>query len=455
LRTEGFKGMPYAEALPIISGMSKALAYAHERGFVHCDFKPANVFLTASGDVKVIDFGIARLIPKPEEEVEATVFDPGSLGGMTPAYASPEMLEHGEPDPRDDIYALACITYELLSGHHPFDRLPANQARGKRMRPERPSGLGRRQWQALRAALSFERGTRTPTVARFIHGMSGERPAGAHLVGAGAALLLAVLVAATIAHYQPFANHQGGEPTTAAPQTPLATVQPTATPGVATPASVASILASVPCSLLRASERDNTLLVRGYLPRYFGIPRLKEMLSAAPGVSHLDLDVRQVSDDDCGVITALAPYWSRNQEDGSATSIRPRGRNAELSEGDSLILDITTPPYDAYVNVDYYVLDGSVVHLLPSPRAKDNQTPPSYAATLGSLGNWIVSKPFGSELIVLLVTPVPLFDGIRPEHESRSNYLEAIEKRLGQIASKYGPEHITADFVLLTTKPKP
>ena len=103
LRDPEFKGMPYAEALPIFKGMANALAYAHERGFVHCDFKPANVFLTDTAEVKVIDFGIARVFQRPEEETDATIFDPGSLGALTPAYASPEMLEHREPDPRDDI----------------------------------------------------------------------------------------------------------------------------------------------------------------------------------------------------------------------------------------------------------------------------------------------------------------------------------------------------------------
>jgi len=105
LRAPEFKGMPYAQALPIFTGMANALAYAHERGFVHCDFKPANVFLTDTAEVKVIDFGIARVFQRPEEETDATIFDPGSLGALTPAYASPEMLEHREPDPRDDIYA--------------------------------------------------------------------------------------------------------------------------------------------------------------------------------------------------------------------------------------------------------------------------------------------------------------------------------------------------------------
>jgi predicted Ser/Thr protein kinase len=67
LRKPGFTGMPFGEAMRIVDGMAKALTYAHQRGFVHCDFKPANVFLTDSGEVKVIDFGIARVIQRPEE----------------------------------------------------------------------------------------------------------------------------------------------------------------------------------------------------------------------------------------------------------------------------------------------------------------------------------------------------------------------------------------------------
>jgi predicted Ser/Thr protein kinase len=168
LRTPGYQGMPVRAALPIVRGMCNALAYAHEHGFVHCDFKPANVFLTTNAEVKVIDFGIARVFQRPEEESDATVFDPGSLGALTPAYASPEMIEHREPDPRDDIYALGCITYELLTGHHPFDRLSATQARNADFKPQRPPNLDAKQWRALRTALSFDRDTRMPSVVRFI-----------------------------------------------------------------------------------------------------------------------------------------------------------------------------------------------------------------------------------------------------------------------------------------------
>jgi hypothetical protein len=495
LRDADFKGMPYAQALPIVTGIAKALAYAHERGFVHCDLKPANVFLTDHGEVKVIDFGIARVFRKPEEDLEATVFDAGSLGGMTPTYASAEMLEHRDPDPRDDIYALGCITYELLTGRHPFDRLPATQARSAKFKPQRPKDLGRRQWRALREALAFDREKRTPTVPQFLHGISGERRAIEYVAMAGSAIAVVLLVVGALAYYWEFSDSRGtrdavpaapavaaapppvsaapvaaprtsappvsappvaAAPVAAAPVTapPVSAAPPRPSKPAAAPVSVASILAGVPCSALAASARDEWVVVQGYLPATVSPARLKEMLGAA-GVGSVKLDVRQVKDDDCGVINALAPYWRNNRESGGATTIHTKGKNEELREGDSLIVDITTPGFESYVSIDYYVLDGSVIHLVPSPRAKDNQAPANYSATVGSVGNWVVAKPFGSELIVLLTTPVPLFDAIRPEHESRGDYLRAVEKRLTQLATKYGPERLTADFVQVTTRPKP
>ncbi len=477
LRMPGFTGMPLRDAMRIVTGMGKALAYAHERGFVHCDFKPANVILTDSGEVKVIDFGIARVFQKPEEEAEATVFDAGSLGALTPAYASPEMIEHRVPDPRDDVYALACITYELLAGHHPFDRLSATQARNSGMRAQRPKNLGHRQWRALKAALAFEREARTPTVARFLQGMSGELHIAKYATMAGTTLAAAVVLALAINYYwRPAASftaeqassgssgttgdQQSGQgPPPSAPSAPSVTPAPplqSAPPPVAEPAltlsAVTPVLASVPCAALAPAVRDHTLQVQGYFPKSMGSARLKEMLNAIPGVKTLNLDAKQVSDAECGVINALAPYWTKNWQAGRAAEIQTRAPNAELREGEPLILDITTPAYDSYVYVDYYVLDGSVAHLLPNPKSRDNQAPANYKAAIGSLGNWVISKPFGNELIVLLVTPAPLFEGVRPISEGRTDYLRLIEKQLGQMAGKYGRDKIAVDFVQITTR---
>jgi eukaryotic-like serine/threonine-protein kinase len=471
LRAQGFTGLPCDDAMRIIGGVAKALAYAHERGFVHCDLKPANVFITDRGDVKVIDFGIARVFQKPEEDAEATVFDAGSLGGMTPAYASPEVIEHREPDPRDDIYALGCIAYELLTGRHPFDRLSSTQARGAGMKPQRPAKLGYRQWRALKNALAFDRQARMPSVGRFIQEMRQGRPVAAYAGWAAAALVVIALGVAGMRYFREAPIESSGGSGSAAtentpPPAPQASIPaPTAPPETAprapeqtTPtlslATITPLLARVPCSALLPAIRDHELQVQGYVPTSFGIERLRNMLNTAPGVTSLNLNVQQVGEHECGVINALAPYWksSRQGSAAPAATVRTRTPNAELTEGQPLVVDITTPGYDSNVYVDYYVLDGGVAHLLPNVRAKDNQAPPHYTATIGSLGNWVISKPFGTELIVLLATPVPLFDGVRPEVERGADYLKMIEKRLGDIAAKHGADRIAVDFVQITTR---
>jgi serine/threonine protein kinase len=454
LRAPEFKGMPYAEALPIFKGMANALAYAHERGFVHCDFKPANVFLTDTAEVKVIDFGIARVFQRPEEETDATIFDPGSLGALTPAYASPEMLEHREPDPRDDIYALGCTTYELLTGRHPFDRVPATQARGSGLKPQRPDGLGTRQWRALRTSLAFEREARMPTVTQFLQEF-GDTQTRSGMSGAAvkAAVSAGVLAVVAAGGYFYASSHRSAPPEKVAAVPEKVAEAPAPMPVVPTPLSlttVAPVLASVPCSALVASVQDQALSVSGYVGRSYGTQKLRTTLNQIPGVTNPGVQVQEVDDDKCDMLKLIAPYLTT----GRPASIQTRNHNTQLTEGQPLVVQITTPPYDSWVNIDYYQLDGSVVHLLPNARSKDNQAPPNYAATIGSGGDWIVSKPFGSEMIVLLVTPAALFDTIRPESEPRADYLRAVEKRLGDIANKFGRDKIAVDLVQIDTHPR-
>jgi eukaryotic-like serine/threonine-protein kinase len=454
LRAPDFKGLPYAEALPIFKGMANALAYAHERGFVHCDFKPANVFLTDTGEVKVIDFGIARVFQRPEEETDATIFDPGSLGALTPAYASPEMLEHREPDPRDDIYALGCTTYELLTGRHPFDRVPASQGRSSGLKPQRPDGLGSRQWRALRSSLEFEREARMPTVTQFLQEF-GEPQKRSGMSGAAvrAAISAGVLAAVAAAGYFYASTHRTTpqEKAAAIPEKTAAAPVPTpVVPATLSLATVTPVLARVPCSALAASVQDQALSVSGYVGRSYGTQKLRTTLSQIPGVTHPGVQVQEVDDDKCDMLKLIAPYLTTSRP----ASIQTRNHDAQLTEGQPLVVQITTPPYDSWVNIDYYQLDGSVVHMLPNARSKDNQAPPNYAATIGSARDWIVAKPFGSEMIVLLVTPAALFDTTRPESEPRADYLRAVEKRLADIANKFGRDKIAVDLVQIDTHPR-
>lgn len=191
LREHAGGGLPQEQALAILRDVGAALIYAHSHRIAHSDFKPGNVFVTDKGVAKVLDFGIARAVSGLGGEAgEQTVFDPGSLGALTPAYASLEMLRGEAPDPRDDIYALGCVAYELFAGRHPFDKKTAAQAQAEKLKPARIAGLSRRQWRALEQSLAFAREQRLGSVAELLAAFERQRSPwlwlGAAMVAAGA-----------------------------------------------------------------------------------------------------------------------------------------------------------------------------------------------------------------------------------------------------------------------------
>ena len=151
-------------ALRYFSELSDGLAYAHKRGLIHSDFKPGNVFVTAGGNVKVLDFGIARAA---RSNASSHDYDVGELGALTPAYATREMVRGEAPSESDDVYALACVLYVMLTGEHPYDRGSAEDAAKKKLSPKRPACLNNREWQALSKALAVEKSARTPSIDEF------------------------------------------------------------------------------------------------------------------------------------------------------------------------------------------------------------------------------------------------------------------------------------------------
>lgn len=153
----------------IASDIASALDRAHAQGVIHSDLKPSNIFITNDGEVKLIDFGIARSAKRNETLVgDKTIFDAATLSAFTPAYASYEMLEGLEPDPRDDIYAFACIIYELLTGKHPYDRLSAKEALKKDVVPVKPEKLSNRAWKILQQGLAIKAIERPLSATAFV-----------------------------------------------------------------------------------------------------------------------------------------------------------------------------------------------------------------------------------------------------------------------------------------------
>ncbi|MEM1433628.1 MAG: serine/threonine-protein kinase [Pseudomonadota bacterium] len=184
------EGIPRAQALGIIRGLCIGLAYAHNKNIIHSDFKPGNIFLTDDNRTKILDFGIARAAPvnPVDGSSEVTQFDAGVLGALTPAYASCEMLDGQEPNPADDVFALAIVSYQLLTGRHPFDSRTASEARELGLVPAPIRGLKRREWRAIAHGLAFDRSRRTGHAALFLRELEGSPKIRLALVAVIAAL---------------------------------------------------------------------------------------------------------------------------------------------------------------------------------------------------------------------------------------------------------------------------
>ncbi len=104
----------FVEAGSLVRRVAEALAYAHGKGVIHCDIKPANIFMVDRRQPKVLDFGIARMARRDES---AQV----SASAGSPHYLSPEQLQHGLVDRRCDVYSLGVVLFELLTGRPPYN----------------------------------------------------------------------------------------------------------------------------------------------------------------------------------------------------------------------------------------------------------------------------------------------------------------------------------------------
>ena len=178
------------QSTAIIAQAADGLAYAHEMGIVHRDIKPANLMVTEGGRIKVMDFGIARM--KGSQRLTRD----GSIVG-TLAYISPEQLKGKEGDQRSDLYSLAIVFYELLTGKVPFtaetdyDLIQAHVTKAPprlvSLVPDVPPAIE----AAIMKALSKKPEARFASVAEFAHALGAPeiRLNAASIIGSPAALI--------------------------------------------------------------------------------------------------------------------------------------------------------------------------------------------------------------------------------------------------------------------------
>ncbi len=171
LRRASPQGLPETEAIRIAVAVGEALVYAHALGITHGDIKPDNIYLTTSGDVRLLDFGVA-----PESTVSAAQGEfPATpvTAAATRVYASPEVLAGDDPEPRDDVFSLSCVIYEMLAGSHPYGRRGADTAQREHVTPAPVAFLDSRRQEALAAGLDLSR-TARPSMEALIDVMQGK-----------------------------------------------------------------------------------------------------------------------------------------------------------------------------------------------------------------------------------------------------------------------------------------
>lgn len=146
-------GLPWPHARQVALSLLEALQHAHGQGVLHGDLKPSNLML-GDDDVRLFDFGLGQAhegflsgLPRLARQ---------RFAAWTPRYAAPELLDGAPLSAAADVYAVACVIYELCSGQHPFRRQSAKQARAMELPLHAPIDLPRAVWPALRAALAFD-----------------------------------------------------------------------------------------------------------------------------------------------------------------------------------------------------------------------------------------------------------------------------------------------------------
>jgi eukaryotic-like serine/threonine-protein kinase len=199
-------------------------------------------------------------------------------------------------------------------------------------------------------------------------------------------------------------------------------------------------------------DPDRVLILSGHLQPE-DLPKLKQRLAEIPGLPEVIYEITALTWPYCELVEILFPLKQLNQEQRLGLEITPHQHPSHYVEEENLVLAYTIPSYNSYIYIDYYQLDGGVIHLFPNGVGLNK---PVTAKTRHILGDnakgqkqWQIHPPFGTEMIVIIASSTPLFDRPRPELEQAKDYLSALRKA---ITVKAGQGQLAADYFSITTK---
>ena len=393
--------LEWEDTVATLDRVVDALAAAHRAGVIHGALGPDTI-LRAGPAAVVAGFGRAALTAKAV-------------------------------DRRGDLAAAIGLTEQLLAGH---DKRPGVSA--------------------LLAILRDDKGKAFPDAGALLRAVTALSGASVSSVGAvpargrrwplllgGVAVLAALSAVGGLSHRIPFlapptamAEDVAPEQAPQPPAPPLA--PPLATPRQPPVAAVAEALRSIPCALVAVETTGGRLLVSGAVAGERAAAAVRETVAAlAAGWEH-GFDLAAADAQFCAPLGSVAKALDANRGLAEPLVVTVL-EGPTLNGGDPLMLEIRAPARPIQLQVDYFTIDGNVVHLLPNPSDSAVALAASASRRLGDTGqegkpkvgrSWTIGPPYGTEMLLTIATAEPLFATPRPEQEPAAAYLAALTDAL-------------------------
>lgn len=459
----------------IMQQLLAALDFAHGQGIVHRDIKPANIMVMQNWQIQVADFGIAKI-------ESSSITQTGMIMG-TPKYMSPEQCLGERIDHRADIFSTGVVLYHLLTGKVPFDAgtMMGTLQQVLHVTPTNPSQLSQQVPPALdriiSKALAKRPDNRFQSAKEFSDALDLAMADAQSLSNKAEDDATVILPSTTDTVQMPSVNQGIHVDKTINSKTPkkveLANTRNKpqknkwlALIGIGLMASVgsgwyivqrlnkrenlANLLAKYPCaSLVTETNIDGTQFVRGYL-QALDIQRLNDDLVQAFGGKAIDSHgVKAWDDTFCDVVALLSPLKSTNDNNDYGLKVKSGADDNRYVMDDYLEMNVTAPNHNAYLYVDYFQLNGHVLHMYPTKPEQMTVNEPNTTLSIGQAGQakrWQISPPYGTEIVSVIASPTPLFKQLRNEDELTETYLADLKA-----AVRPENEPTTAQYLTIET----
>jgi serine/threonine-protein kinase len=445
------------EICRIMSQLLDGLQEAHKQGVVHRDIKPENLILKEDGDVRIADFGVARLD-------SSTMTTDGSILG-SPSYMSPEQCMGKQVDARSDLFSAGVVLYQLLTGEKPFSGMAFMETMQQilHVQPAMPSTRNpvlESEWDAVvNKALAKHVDDRFQTATDFKQALTKivghqfvdrrELKPSRWLQWLGLSLIIAVLAGGYWWATQPkklVKDNQSPVVTT----TPISKVEADNT--VSMDQQLNQLLTKYECDELSYTiDVDDAISVSGYVSEDQN-EALKSALSRLSAKFNQQIDNKLIPllALNCEALSILQPFVEKNKVQKHGLQIEASQHSSVYVQGERPVFEVITPDFAGYLYVDYFMADGKVFHLLPTNIDSQSQFEAQQQVLIGNNGTsrqWQIVKPYGKEIMSVIVSDLPLFVGETNDIEASETYLSKLRLALFELEDTV----VAADNFVITT----